>query len=209
MARAVSGVGSFALLVTTFAVGLGVGGPAAAQSAQGPAESSWVLERGRGIPASQVKGPSLKLQPQQLSGSTGCNAFTATLVAHPNKRVAIENVALTRKLCGPEENDTEHAFVRALGNTHYLQQGSDTLTFLSSTHKPLLVWKKVAQSGGDARILPTERSNQHAAPDRRSTKPVARHASHKRRHAAHHRAHRHHKRFVAARASFCVFTWFR
>jgi len=197
------------LLMTTFAVAFAAGAPVAAQSTQAQGESSWVLQQGQGIHPSQVQGPSLKLQPQQLSGSTGCNAFTATLVTQPNNRVAIENVSLTRKLCGPQENDTEHAFVRALGDTHYLQQGPDTLTFLSRTHKPLLVWKKAAQSSESGeRVLQVQRDD-HQAERSRSAERVARHGSHRHRHAARHRRHPHHHRSVTARASPCPLHWFR
>jgi heat shock protein HslJ len=80
-----------------------------------------------------------KLQGQQLSGTTGCNSFTAT-ISETGERVKIVNLSLTRKLCAPRQNETERAFVRALGQTEYLEKGTERLTFLSDKGEPLLVW---------------------------------------------------------------------
>ncbi len=82
------------------------------------------------------------MQGANLSGSTGCNNFTATMTRRRGKRVAIERVALTRKLCVAERNRTETAFVRALGQTAYLSRKRRTLTFLSGKGRPLLVWQR-------------------------------------------------------------------
>ena len=107
--------------------------------AQSPPEKSWSLEQGRDISTEQVNKPSLKLQGQQLSGTTGCNSFTAT-VSKTGERVKIVNLSLTRKLCAPRQNEAERAFVRALGQTEYLEKGTERLTFLSDKREPLLVW---------------------------------------------------------------------
>src|SRR5215467_14518999 len=49
--------------------------------AQSPSETAWLLEEGRGIAPEQLSGPTLTRQGQRLSGSTGCNSFTATITA--------------------------------------------------------------------------------------------------------------------------------
>jgi len=116
--------------------------------------TSWVLERGRDIPARLKRTPQLRMEGQKLSGSTGCNAFTAALVDKPDKRIAIEQVALTRKLCATTLDQVETAFVRALNETEYLEQKGKRLTFLSGKRQPLLVWmpsKSAAQRSAPAR----------------------------------------------------------
>jgi len=114
----------------------------AAPVGAGQATQSWVLDRGREIPSPQPSRPTLRVQGQKLSGSTGCNSFTATLSERPDKRVAIEQVSQTRKLCGPRENAMEAAFIRALSQTEFLQQERGRLTFLSGKREVLLVWTR-------------------------------------------------------------------
>ena len=112
--------------------------------ARSPSETAWLLERARGIAPEQLSAPTLTRQGQRLSGSTGCNSFTATITA-TGERVKIENLSLTRKLCAPRRNETERAFVAALGQTEYLEEQKDRLTFLSGTREPLLVWRPNAE----------------------------------------------------------------
>jgi len=116
--------------------------PAAAKAAS----NSWVLDRGREIPSLQPSKPTLRIEGQQLSGSTGCNAFTATLSKRTDSRVAIEQVSQTRKLCGPRESEVEVAFVRALSETAFLKHERGRLTFLSGTEEALLVWTRADKS---------------------------------------------------------------
>jgi heat shock protein HslJ len=123
-------------------------------TAPAPTATSWVLERGRGIPSRLKRTPQLRMEGQKLSGSTGCNAFTAALVDKGEKRVAIEQVALTRKLCAPRLDKVETLFVRALEETQYLEQKGRRLMFLSAKRQPLLVWtrsKSAAQRSAPAR----------------------------------------------------------
>ena len=113
----------------------------AANAAREVAESSWVLKQGRDIPPPQSQKPELRMQGSKLSGSTGCNNFTATLSEEPNERVAIKQVALTRMLCEAKQNTVETAVVRALEETQFISQQGQTLTFLSGEKVPLLVWQ--------------------------------------------------------------------
>ena len=117
------------------------------------AASTWVLQKGRDIPSPQARKPMLRMQGDKLSGSTGCNSFTATVTRRADKRVAIEQVALTRMLCEPKQNTIEKAFVGALRQTEFISQQGSTLTFLSGEKSPLLVWKRqrTASAGKQAR----------------------------------------------------------
>jgi len=133
--------------------------PKAKAAAPAPATTSWVLERGRDIPARLQRRPQLNLEGPKLSGSTGCNAFTAALVdkakkdEKADKRIAIEQVALTRKLCAPAQDRVELAFVRALEETRYLEHKGARLTFLSDKRQTLLVWT----SGKSGAVRPATR----------------------------------------------------
>jgi hypothetical protein len=81
------------------------------------------------------------MQGAKLSGTTGCNNFTATLSEEADKRVAIKQVALTRMLCEGKQNAVETAFVRALEQTKFISRQRRSLTFLSAEKTPLLVWQ--------------------------------------------------------------------
>jgi heat shock protein HslJ len=67
-----------------------------ASTAVALSEGSWVLEKGQGFTTIKSSPASLKLNDKQLSGSTGCNTFKATLSQQAEKRIAIKDVALTR-----------------------------------------------------------------------------------------------------------------
>jgi len=109
--------------------------------AQSERDGTWVLQQGRGLSNAEVHGPSIKLQDRSLSGTTGCNAFTAT-ISKVAQGVKIENISMTRKLCAPGRNEAERAFIRALEETAFLEMVPQRLTFLSGTREPLLVWSK-------------------------------------------------------------------
>lgn len=108
--------------------------------------TSWILERGRDIASRPSRTPKLNMDGKKLSGSTGCNSFTAALVDKADNRIAIEQVALTRKLCAEKLDRVETAFVRALEDTAYLEQNGKRLTFLSGKREPLLVWTRSKSS---------------------------------------------------------------
>ena len=131
--------------------------------------SNWVLQKGRDIPSPQPRKPLLRMQGDRLSGSTGCNSFTATVMRRADKRVAIEEVALTRMLCEPRQNTIETAFVGALRQTEFITRRGRTLTFLSGQRSPLLVWKRqrtsssgrhVRQRTAQVRALKRKRAHQ-------------------------------------------------
>jgi heat shock protein HslJ len=122
-------------------IGLVILGLVASTAAAQTSERSWVLEKGQGFTTIKNSPASLTVNDKQISGSTGCNTFRATLSERAEKRVAISDVALTRKLCAPPANDNERAIVQAFNKTEYIEEGADTLTFLSGAREPLLVWK--------------------------------------------------------------------
>src|SRR5262245_42240677 len=111
-----------------------------------PAATTWVLQKGEGTPSRLAHRPRLRMQGENLSGSTGCNSFTATVSNKGDKRIAIERVALTRMLCAPAQNKVEKAFVQALNRTEFIELKGKRLTFLSGARQPLLVWTRNAKS---------------------------------------------------------------
>jgi heat shock protein HslJ len=116
--------------------------------------STWVLQKGRDIPSSRHRKPTLRMQGDKLSGSTGCNKFTATVTRRADKRVAIEQVDLTRMLCEPTQNTIETAVVGALRQTEFITRQGRTLTFLSGERSPLLVWKRQRSSFSGRHVRP-------------------------------------------------------
>lgn len=123
------------------AVLLGCPGASGADPAKvAPAAADWLLESGRDIPKRPPRTPKLRTENGKLSGSTGCNAFSAAVIDKADKRIAIEQVALTRKLCAEKLDSIETAFVRALEETQFLERQGKRLVFLSGTRQALLVW---------------------------------------------------------------------
>ena len=122
-------------------IGIVVLGLVAWTAAARTSERSWVLEKGQGFTTLKNSPASLTLNDKQLSGSTGCNTFRAMLSERAEKRIAVNDVALTRKLCAPPASDNERAIVQAFNKTEFIEEGADTLTFLSGACEPLLVWK--------------------------------------------------------------------
>lgn len=114
---------------------------------------SWVLEKGLGVAPVKDRPASLTVDAKQMTGSTGCNTFSATIADRPDKRVAIGDVALTRKLCAPQANNNERAIVLAFSKTEFVEQGPDTLTFLSGKREPLLVWKTTDKAAAPERSI--------------------------------------------------------
>jgi heat shock protein HslJ len=128
--------------------------------AQSAAAKPWVLQQGREIVPPRKQKPVLRMEGQRLSGSTGCNSFTAAVNDRPDKKVAIADVTLTRKLCGPQESQIEDALVRALSDTEYLKKERRRLTFLSGKQEVLLVWTR---GGKTARKRSARRSLDYRA----------------------------------------------
>jgi len=116
-------------------------------------ERSWVLEKGQGVTTLKNSPASLTLNNKQLSGSTGCNTFRATLSERAESRVAINDVAVTRKLCAPPASDNERAIVEAFNKTEFIEERADRLTFLSGSREPLLVWRPAKKAVGRRRVL--------------------------------------------------------
>jgi heat shock protein HslJ len=116
-------------------------------------ERSWMLEKGQGVTTLKNSPASLTLNNKQLSGSTGCNTFRATLNERAENRVAINDVAVTRKLCAPPASDNERAIVEAFNKTEFIEEGADRLTFLSGSREPLLVWRPAKKAAGRDQVI--------------------------------------------------------
>jgi heat shock protein HslJ len=157
---------------------------------------SWVLQKGRGVQFPLARRPELQMQEQQLSGSTGCNAFTAKVSERAEKRIAIELLSLTRKLCGPKESGVENAIVSAFAETALLEQDGQTLAFLSASREPLLIWQR-------ADSAPTTRSMQ-LKPHTRSHKHVHKHSPKRTLMHTHRRAHKHAHKHAYRGQSCCL-----
>jgi heat shock protein HslJ len=109
-----------------------------------PPASKWEFDQGQDVPTPQPQKPVLRLEGSNLSGSTGCNVFSAALKRLAKNRVTIEQISLTRLLCEPERDKVETALMKAFKQTEYLRRRGKTLTFLSGSRMPLLVWKRKA-----------------------------------------------------------------
>lgn len=129
--------------------------------AQDAPAKPWVLQKGREIASSRQRKPVLQMEGARLSGSTGCNSFTAALKEGSDQKVSIQDVALTRKLCGPAEDKVEDALVRAFADTQYLKKERRRLTFLSGKQEVLLVWTRGGKAS--ARRRSARRSGLHRA----------------------------------------------
>jgi len=140
-----------------------MGLPALAQTG----ETNWSLLRGKDIAALPSGVPQLTIKGQALSGSTGCNTFTSTLIEQSGGKVSIERPRLTRKLCGAQQQDVENAFVDALGQTQFLEEKDNQLTFLSGAREPLLVWQ-THRASGQTRSLATRTSAKQQRPRARA-----------------------------------------
>jgi heat shock protein HslJ len=94
--------------------------------------TSWVLQGGQKIPGRMDRTPHLSVEGKTLSGSTGCNSFTAAVSERPGKRIAIEWTAITRKLCLNDLGNIEAALLRAFEKTAFIDATENTLRFLSA-----------------------------------------------------------------------------
>jgi heat shock protein HslJ len=190
-------------------IGLVVLGLVASTAAAQTGERSWVLEKGQGFKTLKDSPASLTLTAQQLSGSTGCNTFRATLSERAEKRVAINDVALTRKLCAPPVSDNERAIVQAFNKTEFIEERADTLTFLSGSREPLLVWKAAKQTGSAraSTMPPLASLPSHVAKAKSARKHrSARALKGSRRHIAHNR-HKHRPTAYRLRRCQCPCGW--
>jgi heat shock protein HslJ len=114
-----------------------------ARSAEGEGvPATWTLQAGHDIPSQLTKRPFLEMDGQKISGSTGCNTFTAVLSERPDNHIAIEQVSTTRKLCGPVESNVESAVLRAMSGTEFIANDGKKLTFFSASRVSLLVWTR-------------------------------------------------------------------
>ena len=137
-----------------------------AESADGES-ATWILQQGVDISLHNARKPELRMEAQKLTGSTGCNSFSATVSERSNKRVAIEEIIRTRMLCEPNQNKIENAFVRALQKTEVIREKGKALAFLSGDGATLLVWKRPGKSSS-VKKSSTVRRNHHIQRDARA-----------------------------------------
>jgi heat shock protein HslJ len=175
--------------------------------AQAP-NGSWVLEKGQGVTIVAGRPPSLKVEDKQMSGSTGCNTFRATMREDAGNKVAISDVALTRKMCAPELADNERAIVQAFDKTMFIEEKSGVLTFLSGSREPLLVWKapeRAALPETSPRASLNIRPKAASVVKKRTTKAARKQrAAHIKKVSRKHATHRRAIRTRAARGCYCI-----
>lgn len=147
-----------------------------ARAQVGPEAPAWQLKRGKGVSATQTSMPELTIQGEVLSGSTGCNSFTATLSRRAGGHVAIAEPAVSRKLCGPKQQSVENAFLAALGRTEFIEEDDKRLTFLSGAREQLLIWQP-RRDAGQARTTPRPTDARSRKRGRAQVAKSRRHAS--------------------------------
>jgi heat shock protein HslJ len=148
-----------------------------AESADGKsATATWILQQGVDISLDNSRKPEMRMDAKELTGSTGCNKFSATVSERPNNRVAIGQIVRTRMLCEPSQNKIENAFVRALEKTEAIREQGKRLTFLSADGSTLLVWNR---SGKSSAKKSSSTKKASSTTRRRHKRPHARAAVHR------------------------------
>ncbi len=102
--------------------------------------------RTRQIPQGDASNPiqiTFDINGQRLSGSTGCNRFTATLDEDP-RGFTLKQIASTKMACSPQRMELENDFLYQLNDYRSIVRNGDQLLMigadrevLSFTQKPI------------------------------------------------------------------------
>ncbi|WP_249168261.1 META domain-containing protein [Bradyrhizobium elkanii] len=109
----------------------------------GDVQKTWMLEEPKDLAQGQSP-PSLTVTGKSLSGTTGCNSFSATLQSQPDGRTFVTEFNATRILCSSERERIETAIFQALQATVFTEANGNSLRFLNSERQPLLTWKSAS-----------------------------------------------------------------
>lgn len=112
-----------------------------AWSQTGQTQRSWILQDAKDLPHQTRTRASLTTVGNLVSGTTGCNSFSAKLQTESDGRTLLRDFNATRILCGPEDERVETAIFRALRETTYTDSNGESLRFLDSSRQPLLIWR--------------------------------------------------------------------
>lgn len=127
-----------ALIAAGAAVLAGCAGPVA----EGPAGQAPSLE-GRSLMWSEGATSECEIPPTitfskgRVSGNAGCNSFTGGYKLE-GKKLALSNLAMTMRMCGPAFMDAEGKFTAALGKVRYATAEGDNVTLWDEAMKPVL-----------------------------------------------------------------------
>jgi heat shock protein HslJ len=132
------------------------GAPAAASLPESP----WTLVSGIDVKGWETAPPGVTFSQGQLSGSTGCNQFTAAYTVDAEK-LAIGDVAATLMACTGAAAEVEQAFLSALGQVTSWHLDGDELVLEGGApplrfEVPSLVgdWTATSLLNGDAVTSP-------------------------------------------------------
>ena len=122
----------------------------------------WVLASGVDVEGWEKVAPSATFMDGSVTGSTGCNRFTApyTLDGGP---LEIGQIASTRMACAPPADTVEREYVAALGQVKAWRSENDELTLLDGDDNDVLGYRVGTPAGswqvtgirqGDAIVSP-------------------------------------------------------
>jgi len=81
------------------------------------AGTEWVLaDLDRGVPAPEQPEVTLTVADGRVTGAGGCNGYFADVTESNPGEIAVGPVGATRMACGPEADDLEQRFLKALGS---------------------------------------------------------------------------------------------
>src|SRR6185295_13068324 len=97
----------------------------------------WVLASGLDVEGWEQVAPSAQFMNGSVTGSTGCNRFTAPYTLDGGT-LEIGEVASTRMACAPPADTVEREYVAALGQVAAWQSESGELTLLDAGESEVL-----------------------------------------------------------------------
>lgn len=122
----------------------------------------WTLASGIDVAGWEAVAPGATFADGTVSGSTGCNRFTAGYEVDGDA-LTIDTIASTRKACAPPADAVETAYVDALARVAGWRVDDEGLTLLDADTAPVLgyraaspagSWEATATSQGDAFASP-------------------------------------------------------
>ncbi|MEF2280273.1 META domain-containing protein [Deinococcus sp. YIM 134068] len=109
-------------------------------------DGDWTLTGGTAVQIIPGTPPALTLANGRVSGTGGCNRLTGTLRAE-GETLTFGPLATTRRLCTPELNAQESAFLTFLGTPLTTRVAGDSLTLTNAGGQTLVFGRGRAGSG--------------------------------------------------------------
>ena len=100
----------------------------------------WVLASGLDVEGWEEVAPSATFMDGSVTGSTGCNRFTAPYTLD-GATLEIGEVASTRMACAPPADTVERQYVAALGQVKAWRSENDELTLLDTDENDVLGYR--------------------------------------------------------------------